>query len=252
MRPVGTDPTFLALLSKDSGVRMLFGAEILKEYYWPLIYVNGFQFYLKGNATDWFKLGNNIQLSSQKYSEVQVISAISFSGTQTLITISGGFAILSSVDAGAKISRIYRVSDRILQESFGDISEDIEGATLNLFQSSNFNCKLDNSDQWLLNEKMSSGILWTGSEILTATSITETQIDFTNITLSENVFKGGVLTVLSGNAKNNEYPVLSNTTTTATITGTMVSDGVRIGDSLLISLGAGFNFKLYIGLRQLS
>ena len=254
MKSAGTDPTYLDLVGKDSGVKMLFGAEILKEYYWPIVTVySSTQFAVSGDATSIFSPGDTIQLSSRKYSDVHVIDTVMYSLVSPVTNFILSSGTVSAEDLNATISKVYHVSERILQDSLGDVFEAIEGTTLNAFQASSFNFKLDNSDQELLNEKTDTGILWSGAELLEVTVVTETQIDFTNITLSTNAFKGGVLTVLSGNAKNLKYSIFSNTITTATVidTSTMSSDGVAVGDSVLISSGVEFNLKFYIGLRQL-
>lgn len=241
--------TYPELVTLESGIQILTDLEILKEYYWPITQIDSAtQFRVNGDATGWFAAGNPIQLSSKKYSETEIIQSVTFSTPETIFVLSSGS--VSSLDLSARISRIYRVSDRILKKSLGDLSEAFEGSTLNSFQSSSFNCKLDNSDQWLLNTKGNSGILWNESELLTATAVIETVITFTNCVLTTNVFKGGVLAVLSGDAKNLEYPVISNSADTVTIIGTLITDGVTVGDSLLVSLGAWFNLKFYTGLRK--
>lgn len=240
--------SYTELVTLESGIQILTGLEILKEYYWPIIQIDSAtQFRVNGDATGWFAAGNSIQLSSNKYSVIEVIDSITFSTPETIFVLSSGS--VSSLDLDARVSRIYQVSDRILKKSLGDLSEAFEGSTLNAFQSSSFNCKLDNSDQWLLNTKGDSGILWNVSELLTATVVTETVITFTNCTLTANTLKGGVLTVLSGDAKNLEYPVILNTTGTVTVVGTLATDGVAIGDSQLVNSGAWFNLKFYAGLR---
>lgn len=248
MRPGGTDADYLSLLQREAGVKILTDVEILSEYYWPITQVDSStQFRVAGDATALFVSGSSIQLSTKKFSEIEVIQSVTFSASETIFVLSSGS--VSSSDLGARVSRIYRVSDRVLKESLGDVSESIEGSTLNLFQSSTLNCKLDNSDQYFLNAKQSTGILWNGSELLESAAITETQVTFTNCTLAVNSFKGGVLTVLSGNAKNREYPVLSNADSVVLIVGALLTDGAVVGDSFLVSLGIWFSLKFYAGLR---
>lgn len=248
MRPGGTDADYLSLLKRESGVKILSEVEILSEYYWPIKQIDSStQFRVAGDATALFEAGSSIQLSTKKFSETEDIQSVSFSIPETIFTLSSGS--VSASDLGGRVSRIYRVSDRILKESLGDISESIEGSTLNLFQSSTFSCKLDNSDRYLLDGKQDTGILWSGAELLESTSMTETQITFANCVLKPNCFKGGVLTILSGVAKNREYPVLSNTPIVVLIDGTLLTDGATVGDSFLVSLGLWFNLKFYAGLK---
>lgn len=248
MRPGGTNTDYLKLLRRESGVKILFEVEILSEYYWPITQIDSStQFRVAGDATALFGSGDPIQLSSKRFSETEVLQSVFFSTSETILILSSGS--VSDSDLGARISKIYRVSDRVLKESMGDVSESIEGSTLNLFQSSTFNCKLDNSDQYFLNAKQNAGILWNGSELLESTAVTETLVTFTNSVLVADVFKGGVLTILSGDAKNREYPVLSNTAGTVSIVGTLLTDGATVGDSFLVSLGIWFNLKFYAGLK---
>jgi len=235
-------------MRKESGVEIISDVEILREGYWPITQVDSStQFRVAGDATALFVSGNSIQLSTKKFSETEVILSVTFSTSETIFVLSSGS--VSASDLGARVSRIFLVSDRILKESMGDVSESIEGSTLNLFQSSTFNCKLDNADKYFLDAELNTGILWNGAELLESTAIAETQVTFTNCTLIVNVFKGGVLTVLSGDGKNREYPILSNTSGAVVVVGTLLTDGASVGDAFLVSLGVWFNLKFYAGLR---
>ncbi len=235
-------------MRRESGVEILFDTEILRECYWPITQIDSSTFRVVGDVTGLFADGCSIQLSTKTFAITEVVETVTYSASETTFVLSSGS--VTSADDGARVSRIFLVTDLVLKDTLGDVQESIEGSTLNLFQASTFNCKLDNSDKYFLDTELSTGILWNGAEFLESTVLTETQITFTNISLTANVFKGGVLTILSGDAKNREYPVISNGTGTVTVIGTLLADGAVVGDSFLVSLGVWFGLKFYAGLRK--
>ena len=250
MRPIGSNVAYQKLLRQEAGVRALLRTEILREFFWPIKeFVSSTQFKLTGDATALLAALSQISISTRTIDTAFTINTVNFTGTETEIELSAGTIV--STDVGAKVSRVYDISDKLLKQSLGDLSESIESSTLNLFVSSSFNCKLDNDDRYLLNSEEEQGILWTQTELLEIASLTETTISFTNCRLKTD-FKGGVLTGFSGDAEGKEYPVKISGVSSVEVIGTLVTDGAEIGDLFLVSSATNLYLKVFCGIQDVN